>query len=112
MFTNEQIAEMCHETNAAYCRLIGDTSQTSWADAPGWQRTSAMNGVAGALEGNTPQESHESWMAEKVADGWVHGEVKDPDAKTHPCLVPYDELPAKQKVKDELYLAVVRTLAG
>ncbi len=33
-------------------------------------------------------------------------------AKTHHCLVPYAELPLEQRVKDNLYGAVVRTLAG
>ncbi len=35
----------------------------------------------------------------------------DPIAKTHPCLVPYGELPPEQKAKDELFLSIVRALA-
>lgn len=110
-FNVEQIAELCHEVNTAYCRLIGDDSQPTWDDAPDWQRTSAINGVEGALSGNTPEQSHESWMAEKIGDGWVYGAVKDPEAKTHPCILPYADLPADQKVKDDLYLSVVRALS-
>lgn len=110
MFTNEQIAELCHEVNAAYCRLIGDDSQPTWADAPEWQRESAINGVDGVINGNTPEQSHESWLKEKADDGWTFGEVKDPDKKEHPCFVPYDQLPPEQKVKDELYVSVVDAL--
>jgi hypothetical protein len=41
----------------------------------------------------------------------VYGEVKDAVAKTHPCMVPYDDLPEFQRKKDALFLAIVRVLA-
>jgi len=59
------------------------------------------------LEGATAEELHESWCAFKRADGWVYGEVKDGDAKTHPQLIPYDQLDAGQKLKDAALRAVV-----
>lgn len=104
----EACARAAHEANRAYCIAIGDTSQSSWDDAPEWQKDSVCKGVVGALAGNTPEQSHESWLAEKVRTGWVYGAVKDPDAKTHPCMVPYAELPPEQRAKDALYLTVVR----
>lgn len=104
------LAAICHEVNAAYCRSIGDASQPAWLEAPEWQKSSAIAGVEGILGGRItkPEESHESWAAQKIADGWKYGEVKDPEAKTHPCLVPYDQLPESQRVKDDLFFAVVR----
>ena len=107
----QTLAHIAHEANRAFCRSIGDNSQPAWDDAPEWQRTSAINGIEGALNGNTPEQSHESWMAEKVATGWKFGPVKDPEAKEHPCMVPYAELPENQRVKDHLYLAVVKAAA-
>lgn len=112
----EQIARVAHETNRAYCQSIGDTSQPSWHDAPEWQRLSAIKGVefhlAAHAKGETPapSASHDSWLAEKRAAGWTYGPVKDADAKTHPCFVPYAELPPEQKAKDALFLAVVSAL--
>lgn len=106
----EACARAAHEANRAYCIAIGDTSQPSWDDAPEWQRTSALNGVRGVLDGNTPEQSHESWLAEKAATGWRYGPVKDPDRKEHPCFVPYAELPPAQQAKDALYVAVVRAM--
>lgn len=50
-------------------------------------------------------------MKEKVDAGWVFGEIKDADAKTHPCIVPYDELPEFQKKKDHLFIAIVKALS-
>ncbi len=49
-------------------------------------------------------------MADKIKDGWTHGEVKDADAKTHPCLVPFQQLPAHQQKKDKLFKAIVNAL--
>ena len=101
----ESIAEACHEINRIYCEGIGDLSQPSWGNAPVWQKDSAIAGVKLHLEHpeTTPSQSHESWMAIKVMDGWVYGEVKDPEAKTHPCMLPYHELPVDQRIKDSLF---------
>lgn len=106
------IARIAHLINAAYCASLGDNSQPSWEDAPEWQRESAVNGVNMHLANPdaTPEQSHESWLAQKVEAGWVYGEVKDADAKTHPCCVPYAELPAEQKAKDYLFRGVVHAL--
>lgn len=110
----ERIAQVCHEANAAYCRAIGDNSQLPWEDAPEWQRQSAINGVSFHLEHPEagPSGSHENWLRVKVADGWKHGPVKDPEKKEHPCCVPYDELPSEQKAKDYIFTAIVKTMAG
>lgn len=107
----EACARAAHEANRAYCIAIGDTSQPSWDDAPEWQKSSARNGVSGALTGATPEQSHESWLAEKRATGWKFGPVKDPEAKEHPCFVPYAELPPAQRNKDALFLSTVRAVS-
>lgn len=107
------IARVCHETNRQYCMALGDFSQLPWDDAPQWQRDSARTGVQ--LHLNNPEtkasDSHASWMAEKVATGWVFGAVKDPAKKEHPCMVPFDELPASQRAKDFIFMGVVRGIA-
>jgi hypothetical protein len=109
-----QIAAVCHEANRAYCVAHGGYNHNpSWAVAPAWMIASAIDGVQHALRNPdaTPEKSHQNWMAGKIADGWVYGEVKDPAAKTHPCMVPYDRLPEFQRKKDALFLAIVRALA-
>lgn len=55
---------------------------------------------------------HESWMKQKLDDGWVYGTVKDADAKTHPCLVDFGELPVSQQAKDYIFRAVIHAMNG
>lgn len=108
-----QIAKVCHEANRAYCEgVLGDTSQVPWSVAPNWQQQSAIEGVSKIITGEitTPEEAHDAWAASKIADGWVYGPQKDADRKTHPCLVPYLELPVEQRLKDKLFFAIVRAL--
>lgn len=111
--TIEAIAMVCHEANRAFCvAAMGDNSQAPWVYAPDWQKQSARNGVRAIVEGRVtqPSDSHESWMAEKVEQGWVYGRMKDEVRKTHPCLVPYADLAPNQRRKDYLFLHIVRAL--
>lgn len=110
----EDIAKVAHEANRAYCQVLGDNSQPAWEDAPDWQKNSAIAGVTAYIHdpNRTPEKSHEGWMAIKEQEGWVYGEVKDPERKRHPCMVPYDQLPPRQKVKDALFLSVVKALSN
>ena len=103
-------AMVARETNRGYCESLGDMSQPAWAQAPMWQRNSAVAGVIHLLDNPdaTPEQSHESWMREKEADGWVYGPVKDSVAKTHPCYTAYENLPQDQRAKDYIFRAVVR----
>lgn len=107
----ERCAEAAYEMNRIYSEAIGDRSFSMWANAPEWQKTTVRNGVEGALSGNTPEQSHESWLREKVANGWVYGTEKDAIAKTHPCMVDFHALPASQRAKDALHIATVRAMA-
>lgn len=105
------IARVCHEVNRAYCAALGDTSQLPWEDAPDWQRESArMGAVLHMTEDVGPEASHRAWMGHKLADGWIYGPIKNPDIKTHPCLVPFNELPVEQQAKDFIFRAVVHAL--
>ena len=108
---HEQIASVCHEANRAIQIATGDPKPSPhWDDAPEWQRVSAIEGVRKAVEGQGPEHLHKSWCEFKVADGWVYGPIKDENAKTHPCLVDYSDLPPEQKVKDHVFSAIVNAL--
>ena len=102
-------ARVAHEVNRAFCQTIGDYSQPKWDEAPDWQKESTINGVRGTADGTitSPEQSHESWLAEKERTGWKYGPVKNPETREHPCMVPYSQLPPEQRTKDDLFQAVV-----
>lgn len=107
----DRIARVAHEVNRAYCSALGDNSQPAWEDAPGWQRDSARMGVDLHMMGDFgPEASHISWLNQKLEQGWIYGEVKDTEAKTHPCIRPFAELPPEQQAKDYLFRGVVHAL--
>lgn len=108
----EFVARVAHEVNRAYCAALGDHSQPAWRDAPQWQKDSAMMGVA--LHTDHPDAdaaaSHDSWRAQKIADGWTYGPNKDPANKKHPCIVRFEELSVEQQAKDFIFRGVVHAL--
>jgi hypothetical protein len=108
----DNIAQVAHEINKAFCESIGDNSQPTWQEAPDWQKQSAINGVQFHLDNPnaSPSASHDSWLKQKKEDGWKYGEVKDAEKKEHPCFVPYKELPIQQQSKDYLFKQVIHSL--
>ncbi len=43
---------------------------------------------------------HEVWAATRISQGWKYGKERNDELKTHPCLIPYEELPEEEKVYD------------
>ena len=109
-----EIAKACHEVNRTYCQQLGDFSQPPWELADDWQKASSREGVRNILSGNVtaPAQSHASWMAQKLREGWKYGPVKDAERKEHPCMVIYSELPPDQRAKDSIFFAVVNGMKG
>ena len=43
---------------------------------------------------------HEVWSETRIQQGWTYGEQRNDELKTHPCLVPYEDLPEVEKDYD------------
>lgn len=108
----ETVCAFIHEANRLWCQMNGDFSQPSWVQAEDWQRMSTAQGVdfLTTYPEAGPEATHENWMQDKEADGWTYGETKDPEAKTHPCMVPFEELPPHQQIKDKIFHGLVHAL--
>ena len=110
----EDIASVIHDANRRLQIIQGDPRPSPlWDEAPERQVRGAVESVELALADpeRTAEQSHQGWMDRLIADGWRQDEVKDEQAKTHPLLVPFDELPLEAQQKDRLFIAIVRALA-
>lgn len=112
--TYEQIAEICHENNRAYCHAFGDYSQPAWKFLPKEIQDSVINGVEFHLANPdaSPEASHNNWMKLKLENKWKVGPKKDVLKKEHPNLRPYNELPDEERAKDILFSDLVSVLKG
>lgn len=53
-----------------------------------------------------PRRLHDEWVAAYEKMGWRYGERRDPQAKTHPDMVPYDDLGQLERDKDAVFVAL------
>ena len=99
MKREEFIAEIRHAAWVAYQIAVGQQYNIKINDD---QMESLLDGIE-YMDANpdvTPEENHNNWMKMKVSQGWVYGEVKDFEKKTHPDLVPFNDLPIVEQRKD------------
>ena len=53
-----------------------------------------------ALAEQLAKNVHEVWAQNRLAEGWTYGPQRDDERRTHPCLIPYEELPEVEKDYD------------
>jgi hypothetical protein len=46
------------------------------------------------------ENTHDIWARGRMAEGWTYGPERNDVAKTHPDLIPYDQLPESEKEFD------------
>lgn len=102
------LTEAAYEALRIYGKIIGEVSKPSYREASDSVRIGLQSGMA-FLMGNpesTPEDLHNNWLNEKLANGWKHGKVKDVEAKIHPCFMDFSELPKEEQKKDSIFLEV------
>ena len=55
-----------------------------------------LNGLVEAMAKNV----HDVWAESRISQGWTYGPERNDALKTHPCLVPYEDLPEVEKAYD------------
>lgn len=109
----EAIARTVHAALGEWAAAHGQADIPAWNMAPDWMRASTRESVQYVLThpASDGRAQHDQWVRQKQAEGWQHGSVKDSAARTHPMMVPYDDLPDWERRKDLIINALVRALA-
>lgn len=55
---------------------------------------------------SSPEALHDDWVRAYEAMGWRFGWERDPVAKTHPDMVPFDQLEQREQDKDAVFVAL------
>ena len=107
-----KVAEVMHEAVRAWQKANGQTAAPTWSRAPAWMKESTCAGVSWRLANPKASNSaqHDQWMAQKKDAGWKYGRTKSGVKKTHPLMVPYNDLPEVERRKDALVAAVIEAL--
>lgn len=113
---HEAMAAILHEANRQLSMTYGETPDLPWSDPalPEHCRESARNNITFSLDIGSfdPKDAHQRWMDNKLADGWRYGGMKSYEKKTHPCLLPWDQLSPLQKRKDIMWQRLLQALLG
>jgi hypothetical protein len=112
MYPWDQLPEAVRDDN----RLLTDCYELKLRDigarlVPGSGVASGFRFDNRELEALSRAE-HDRWVAAKLIDGWVHGEIRDDTAKHHPDIVSYDALTEARRDLDREQIRVITRLAA
>jgi hypothetical protein len=105
---HESLARVCYDAVRAYGLTIGEP-YVRWEHARAWDRESFAGAVAYLLE--VPKadvaDLHGNWLASREQRGWQHGQTRDEMKRLHPAMVPWAEVPERERLKFELVYRIV-----
>lgn len=55
---------------------------------------------------SSPEELHDDWVIAYEEMGWRYGPERDREAKTHPDMVPFNDLEQREQDKDAVFVAL------
>lgn len=78
----------------------GDTNQAMYEPKPIETAHVTLPENLRALVERLAENAHDVWAKQRMDDGWTYGPRRDDQAKKHPDLVPYADLPESEKDYD------------
>lgn len=102
-------AEACHKVNNVIRELAGE-EVIPWEETTEEIRQSAISGVQQVVKNPdiTAADIHGEWMSYKKKQGWIYGEERDENKKTHPGMRPFSELDKFDKLKDSAFVVTAK----
>jgi hypothetical protein len=55
---------------------------------------------------DSPEDLHEDWVRAYAEMGWTYGPERNTKTKTHPDMVPFDDLGWQERNKDAVFVAL------
>ena len=113
----ERISRQCHEANALILCTFEHQEYIPWESISQDLKDNTTNSIYEAIRwmhsGNilTPAAIHNFWMDHKKSQGWKYGSTKCAVHKTHPLLVPYEELSPVDQFKDINFINIINNFA-
>jgi len=62
--------------------------------------------MCGPERKSSPEELHDDWVRAYEVMGWTYGPERDPVIKTHPDMVPFNQLEQREQDKDAVFIAL------
>lgn len=108
------IAKVIHSANRAYVDAIGGRAiNLTWEEIREEERQGLIKAISSMIiNPRTPEVSHEHWCLAREKDGWTKDLKYDYNRKTHPNMVPYDQLPFEEQFKDHLFMGIASIFYG
>ena len=109
-FTEEEVelaAKAGHGAMQAVCEAFNLPKLGQWELCSDWYKASIVNQVEQILKtAPSCRTMHNRWVKGRTHQGWVLGE-KNRDAKTHPHIMDFNDLPVEVKLKLKVFRATV-----
>ena len=81
----------------------------SWDQRENDFRAQFLNVIAkqcGPNRCRSAEQLHENWVEAYRKNGWTYGPVRNVEKRTHPDMVPYEELGQLERDKDAVFVAL------
>ena len=97
-YSNEQVAFVCDAAIRALRVIQADPAASELTGfLAGDLSGVGIEGVLAVRQGELRRDLHERWVQNMTEAGWTYGPERDPWKKTHPNLVPYDQMEPDQQ---------------
>ena len=105
------IARIANEINRVYAYCIGQ-EKSKFEQLKPEEIENIKIGVKFCLANptTTPEEIHAKWRETKLAAGWSYGPIINLHLKQHPNMINFYNLPISERIKDHIFVALVKEL--
>jgi ryanodine receptor 2 len=86
--------------DCSICKIILRTMEKRYVPQPMDTSDVQLPEELNELVERMAKNVHEVWAQSRIEQGWVYGQERSDALKTHPCLIPYEDLPEIEKAYD------------